>query len=202
MSDNIDCHRCGESYDPVNDHAAHCAGSDQDRIADLEVALSEVRTELARLVDELGEARNIRMQLDRELERARSAAEVATRAAQLWYDVAAAALGALDDTRRAAIPGGCNGSGVRRAHLVVGGRVQREASDTPCPGCEACVGRNESRLRYGDRVALAGSPSTGIGVVTKLRRDGDVWRALVDWDLGGSTEAPMESFRLVSRRIR
>lgn len=120
-------------------------------------------TDVAKLGNELRDARDRSLQLERELARARDELDelrvLATNAIdelrdqlEEAVDVSAAALAALavqhehvDEAQPL-----CDGSGVRVAHPVVDGRVRRATSELPCPGCRACGhARREEGVRHG-----------------------------------------------------
>jgi uncharacterized protein YhaN len=112
--------------------------------------------EVAKLREELRESRAHALQIERELARARDELDelrmLATEAIEGMReeladatDVATAALAALAGQEVL-----CDGSGTRRAHAVVNGRVQRVATPHPCPGCAACKnGGDDREVRHG-----------------------------------------------------
>jgi chromosome segregation ATPase len=138
--------------------------------ASLEDATREIRDELvdamrahdvdaARHRAELDEAKARIVQIERERDRAREELEelrvLATSAIDELRDqladatdVSAAALAAIAGQEVL-----CDGSGTRRAHAVVDGRVQRFTTPHPCPGCVACKrgGDDELAVLVADR---------------------------------------------------
>jgi DNA repair exonuclease SbcCD ATPase subunit len=137
---------------------------------DLVTAVKAHDDERAKLGGELRDARAELVQTARERDKARDELDelrvLATNAIdelreelEHALDVSRASLAALaglettaEGARVAdddAEPPLCNGTGKRRAHLVVGGRVDRSITMVDCPGCSACRARRGEVLRGG-----------------------------------------------------
>jgi ElaB/YqjD/DUF883 family membrane-anchored ribosome-binding protein len=123
---------------------------------DLLAAMRAHDDDVNRLRGELREANDRALQLERERDRARDELDelrvLATNAIDELRDqladatdVSAAALAAIAGQEVL-----CDGSGTRRAHAVVNGRVQRHTTEHACPGCAACTPTTSSSSSSSD----------------------------------------------------
>lgn len=135
--------------------------------ASFDEAASELRDEIvdarrahdadvARLELELRETKAIALQIERERDRARDELDELRVLATSAIDELRAELADATDVTAAALAAIagqeilCDGSGTRRAHAVINGRVQRTATPHPCPGCAACLREpSSSEVRHG-----------------------------------------------------